>query len=50
MTLSILGPLLEASPEFQQMAKSLRREHADVRAQVISDGTPFLLRTLWRIL
>ena len=50
MTLSILGPLLEASPEFQQMAKSLRREHADVRAQVISDGTPFLLSTLWRIL
>lgn len=50
MALGVLGPLLEDSPEFQRLAKSLRREHAAVRAQVISDATPFLLTTLWRTL
>jgi len=48
MNLGVLGPLLGASPEFQRLSKSLQKEHAAVRAQVISDATPFLLATLWR--
>ena len=48
MGLSILGGLLESVPEFKRLVKSLDREHASVRVQVLADATPFALATLCR--
>ena len=47
MGLSVLGSLLGASPEFQRPQAALKAEHARVREQVLDDGVPFILATLW---
>ncbi len=47
MSLGVLSGLLESSPEYGRLLKSLRGAYARVRAQVISDAAPFTLATLW---
>ncbi len=48
MSLSVLGSLLESSPEFQRLQDRLKAARASVRVQVLPNGAPFALSTLWR--
>ena len=49
MDLSALGGLLESSTEYVHLKQGLeKRGTALARAQVLTEGTPFLLATLWR--
>ena len=48
MGLSALGGLLESSPEYQRLLDSLRAGPASARVQVLAEGVPFTLATLWR--
>ena len=48
MSLSVLGDLLDEAPAFQRLLRSLGKERANARVQVIGDATPFTIATLWR--
>ena len=43
-----LTELLEQVPAYQQVADSLRNKQNLIRAQIIDEGVPFLLSTLWQ--
>ena len=48
MGINSLTALLEQVPAYQQVADSLKGKKRLVRAQIIDEGVPFLLSTLWR--
>ena len=48
MSLRALGSLLESLPQFQGLMASLERPRVRARVQVLPDGAPFTLATLWR--
>ena len=48
MGLSVLGSLLEATPEYQRLQRLLVPEKAGARLQLLAQATPFSLATLWR--
>ena len=48
MSLSVLGDLLDTAPAFQRLLRSLGKERANARVQVIAEATPLTIATLWR--
>ena len=48
MGINSLTALLEQVPAYQQVADSLKDKKHLVRAQIIDEGVPFLLSTLWQ--
>ena len=47
MSLRALGSLLDSVPQFQGLMTSLERPRVRAKVQVLSDGVPFALATLW---
>ena len=50
MSLAALGDWLEGSPAYRRMASALEAPRGTVRAQVLANGTPYVLANLWRSL
>lgn len=50
MNLAALSKYLEPVPQFQQLRDDLKRAQVSTTAQVVSDGLPYVLATLWKSL
>ncbi|HBD85467.1 MAG TPA: hypothetical protein DC056_15795, partial [Dehalococcoidia bacterium] len=50
MNLAALSSFLEPVPQFQQLRDDLKRPQVSTTTQVVSDGLPYVLATLWKVL
>ena len=50
MNLAALSSFLEPVPQFQQLRDDLKRPQVSTATQVVSDGLPYVLATLWKVL
>ena len=48
MSLDVLGEVLEGSPRFQRLQAALSSSPSRATVQVLAEGTPFALATLWK--